>query len=214
MTESKIWVIGCGPGAMKHLSPEAVRTASEMDVLVGTKRLHELFADLTVPFEACPARSVDALILIEALSKQHECVGVLVTGDPCLYSLGTAVVRHFGRERCRVIPGLSSVQLAFARLGIDWSSARIISAHGRLPDECADTLRQHNAIAVLCGTQEAMGWSAMLVDDLKRTHKAWLCMDMGLPEEEVRAVTRIDLERLPSRSRSIVVLENSKKAGV
>ena len=31
------------------------------------------------------------------------------------------------------LPGVSSVQVAFARLGLDWADARIISAHGRTP---------------------------------------------------------------------------------
>jgi len=45
-------------------------------------------------------------------------IAVLVTGDPGLFSLAKPVIERFGRTRCRVIPGVSSVQTAFARIGV------------------------------------------------------------------------------------------------
>ena len=74
---------------------------------------------------------------------------MLVGGDPGLYSLAQRVVRRFGREQCEVVPAVSSVQVAFSRLGIDWADARILSAHGRTPDATAADLQRIDKIAVL-----------------------------------------------------------------
>jgi cobalt-precorrin-7 (C5)-methyltransferase len=201
-------IIGCGPGSREYLLPAAWSAAQEADVIAGSARLLDLFSDLPAPKTLCPAGSHDAIELLEKLCGQHKQVALLVSGDPGLFSLAAPVHRHFGRERCRVIPGISSVQLAFSRLGLSSVASRIISAHGRNPDICATDLIDVSPIAVLCGTQSAYTWSANLVDELKETHQAWMCMDLGLPEETIFPVMSLELKKQPVRSLSIVMLEH------
>src|SRR5207245_771041 len=56
-----------------------------------------------------------------------------------------------GRDAVTVIPAVSSVQEAFARAGLAWESARVLSAHGReLEPVVAQTLATTTA-AILCG---------------------------------------------------------------
>lgn len=58
-------------------------------------------------------------------------VAVLVSGDPGLYSFLSYLLKHFDPGELEVIPGLSSVQVAFARAGMTWQDAVIVSLHGR-----------------------------------------------------------------------------------
>ena len=60
-------------------------------------------------------------------------VTVMVSGDPGYYSLLETFRRELPQARIRVIPGISSFQLAFARIGLPWQTARLLSAHGRKP---------------------------------------------------------------------------------
>ena len=56
---------------------------------------------------------------------------MLASGDPGFFGIVRALR---AREiEPRVIPATSSVTLAFARLGLDWDDALVISAHGREP---------------------------------------------------------------------------------
>ena len=50
-------------------------------------------------------------------------VVVMVSGDPGYYSMLDAVRRHFEDKPIKVIPGLSSMQVAFAKLGMPWQEA-------------------------------------------------------------------------------------------
>ena len=65
-------------------------------------------------------------------------VTVLVSGDPGFFSLAKLVLRRFGRENCRIVPGISSVHVAFSRICLDWADAKIISAHVSDPDQAND----------------------------------------------------------------------------
>src|SRR5579875_3597032 len=58
-------------------------------------------------------------------------VVVLASGDPCFFGLGPLLSERFGRERVVIHPAPSSVSLAFARLGLAWQDAVVLSAHGR-----------------------------------------------------------------------------------
>lgn len=72
-------------------------------------------------------------------------------GDPGLASLAKLVLRRFGLHACEVLPGISSVQVAFARLGLDWLDARILSAHARLPLAVLGELSDYAKLAILAG---------------------------------------------------------------
>ena len=58
---------------------------------------------------------------------------VMVSGDPGYYSLLDALRRTFPIDRIEVVPGISSLQLAFARLALPWHGACLLSFHGREP---------------------------------------------------------------------------------
>lgn len=58
----------------------------------------------------------------------------MVSGDPGYYSLLDLLRKHFPPAQIEVIPSISAMQLAFARLSLPWHSATLLSFHGRRPD--------------------------------------------------------------------------------
>ena len=131
---------------------------------------------------------------------------LLATGDPGIASLAQPVIRRFGRENCEVIPGISSVQVAFARLGLGWQDARIITAHSRDPEVSAADLREAGKIAILGGRKEALRWTAELIPELGDGRRVFLCEDLTLPGEKIREVRCRRLTELPVSSRAIVLI--------
>jgi len=126
------------------------------DVLVGSERALELFPECTGRRVVMHGDSRSLLEAVAALDSRQR-VAVLVTGDPGIASLGTLAIRRFGLAACRVVPGVSSAQVAFARLGLNWTGARILSAHHTRPDvACAG----EKVLAVLAGGRESFGWIA------------------------------------------------------
>jgi precorrin-6y C5,15-methyltransferase (decarboxylating) CbiE subunit len=200
-----ISIVGCGPGALDHLPPIAHRFIAEADVLVGARRLLDLFPTLTAERIVVGANIPKLLDQMAPRVGQANIV-VLVTGDPGVCSLARPVIQRFGRENCRVIPGISSVQVAFARFGLDWFGARLLSAHERIPDiDTADLLKQ-DQIAILAGNAATTPWIARVAEIVTDTHAIFVCQDLTLPEERVRSITAAELASSKLPSRTVVLL--------
>jgi len=210
MNRADITIVGCGPGSPDYVTPAARQAVAEAEIVVGSPRLLELFP------EASPARILVGADIAAALDQMaavadRRRIAVLVSGDAGLYSLAQAVLGRFGRARCEVIPGISSLQVAFARLGLDWADARILSAHGRLPPIHATELALVPKIAILVGSATGLHYAALVAGSLQASHAAFLCENLTLADERVRPVTAAELAQGHVASLSIVLLIQRSK---
>jgi cobalt-precorrin-7 (C5)-methyltransferase len=201
-----ITIVGCGPGSLSYVTPAARQAIEEAEVLVGARRLLDLFPETGA--ERIPVVVNIQEVLEQIAQRKEQSIAVLVTGDPGLSSLAKPVIGRFGRPSCRVIPGISSVQVAFARLGLDWLGARIIDAHGQNPSV---TLREIilsgvDRIAVLGGRQAALHWLGEETSGLEDDFKFIICEDLTLDSEQVRMVRPEDLGHLEVSSRSVFLV--------
>ncbi len=203
--DPRITIVGCGPGSPDYLTPAAAKAVARAEIILGSKRLLGLFGEDESPRIELPARVEPALEMIAQHAAERR-VAVLVSGSPGLFSLAKAVVGRFGREGCRIIPAVSSVQVAFARLGLDWADARILSAHGSLPQVTAEQLADCPKIAVLAGTEQAVRWVCDVARKLRESHQLFVCEDLTLDNEQVRSVGPPQFEQLRPGSLTIMVL--------
>jgi precorrin-6Y C5,15-methyltransferase (decarboxylating) len=74
---------------------------------------------------------------------------VLATGDPLCFGIAGALIEKLGRERVVVLPNLSSLQLAAARLGLPWQDAKLVSVHAADAGEWAPGARHDHGLAPL-----------------------------------------------------------------
>ncbi|WAU80474.1 precorrin-6y C5,15-methyltransferase (decarboxylating) subunit CbiE [Streptomyces sp. Qhu-G9] len=78
-------------------------------------------------------------------------VVVLASGDPGFFGIVRALAERFGAGRLDVRPAVSSVATAFARAGLTWDDAVVVSAHGRDLRTAVNVCRAHPKVAVLTG---------------------------------------------------------------
>ncbi len=202
----KITIVGCGPGSRRYLTGAAIEAVNEAEVLVGAQRLLDLFPDAARERIAVTKGINLVLDRLEKLIGKRR-TALLVSGDPGLFSLARLVIQRFGREACRVIPGVSSVQAAFAAIGLDWADARIISAHKDSPSaEVVRSLRKEEKIAVLAGRADSLRWTADLLAGFDEEPKVFVCEELTLDAENVREVPAADLPKLEVGSRTVVII--------
>lgn len=144
----KVYIIGIGPGTEDYLLPAARRELERADCLVGARRLISLFRTLGKEEVLIEGHFNEAISYIKRY-KDKKKIAVLVSGDPGMYSLLDKVSRVLKKEEYVVIPGISTVQLAFARLGEGWHDAKIISLHGRKIDNLAGEVRAATKVFLL-----------------------------------------------------------------
>ena len=199
-----IIIAGCGPGSPDYLTPAARKAVEQADVLIGAGRLLELFPGHGA--EKIIVGSDVEKILGEIVTRRRKRIVVLVTGDPGLCSLARPVLKRFGRKACEVIPGISSVQVAFARIGLDWLDARIIDAHGADPDLKPAALMKEGKIAIFAGRAEAIKWIAGLVEAIGEGRRIYLCENLTLEDENIRQIQLAELDKVEASSRCIVLM--------
>lgn len=205
--EAKITIVGCGPGSRDYLTPAVEAIIAQADVLIGAPRLLDLFPDQGA--ERIGMGKDSSIILQEiALRQGKGRIVVLVTGDPGLYSLAATVIKRFGRASCRVLPGISALQTAFARLGVGWEDAKIISAHGEKPELSGAELCQYGKIAILGGDRHLAHRLAPLLNLMaEKDYCIFIGEDLTLPEErfyEIEGGT--NLAKRPLSTRAIILI--------
>lgn len=203
LKKHRITIVGCGPGGLDYMTPAAHAAIQQAEVLVGAQRLLESFPE--GPAKRIPVGAHVAPVLDRMETHRGKRITVLVTGDPGLCSLAKPVVGRFGRASCRIIPGISSIQTAFARAGTDWLDARIINAHGGNPPVPAASLAGLPKLAVLAGHPKCRRWLNEVAATLGSRYRIVVCENLTLPDERVRTVTAATLKTFKMPSRCIVL---------
>ncbi len=205
--EHKIIVAGIGPGAPEYLVPVAKQYIDLASVLLGSRRALDTFAK---PGTKTMAITGDIQAVLDFIKEEclHTEVVVMVSGDPGYYSLLAALRNVFSPSQLQVIPGISSMQLAFARLALPWQTARLLSLHGRGPEEqdlhyeigavlgiLTDTAYTSQAIARLL---LARGWPAET--------KVYCCARLSYKDEEIATATLGTINTIEDFSHCIMVV--------
>ena len=145
---NKISIIGVGPGAKEYVLPIALKQIKEADCLIGAKRTLKLFKNLhkeELAFE-CNFSNIIPYIRKHRSKKK---IAILVSGDSGLFSFLGKMSKEFKKNEYEAIPGISSMQLAFAKIGESWQEAKIISLHGRNIAHLATLIRNSTTAFLL-----------------------------------------------------------------
>ena len=135
-----ITLIGMGSGTPESLTAQGLAALQNAGLILGAKRLLEQLPQGCTEHRKALYQPEDVLA---ALAADPEVDAALVySGDTGFYS-GAAqllpMLRAFGIS-CRVLPGLSSVQLLAAAVGRSWQEWKLVSAHGCACDPVAECL--------------------------------------------------------------------------
>lgn len=193
-----ITIIGCGPGGASHLLPDAIKVANGASQLCGSRRLLRLFHNVDCKKTVLPPITTDALALIDTLSRSAvgpAPTGVLVSGDPGVYSLARLILDRFGDRVKQVVPGIGAGQVAMARLR-HTGPFDTVSLHGALPDNPA-FLNPSRPVIFLMGAEQSYQWLSQQTPSTAATHSWYWCEDLTLSTERVFEVAQRDIETTP-----------------
>ena len=175
-----VTVIGCDGAPLPPAATQALAAAS---AVAGAPR-HLAAAPLPPEADRIPLRRLE--VALDAICAHPGPVAVLASGDPGFFGIVRAL-RARGLAPA-VVPAVSSVALAFARLGLDWDDALVLSAHGRDAGPVAAAALAHPKAAILTGPPEATtGALRAALRDAGRT--VYVAERLGAPGERVRDLT-------------------------
>ncbi|MEV7781693.1 precorrin-6y C5,15-methyltransferase (decarboxylating) subunit CbiE [Kitasatospora sp. NPDC088351] len=119
---------------------------------------------------------------------EHRGAAVVVAeGDPGFFGVVRTLRRpEYGLE-LEVLPAVSSVAVAFARAGMPWEDAQVVSAHGGRLRRAANICRANPKVAVLTAPGAGPSELALMLRGVHRTFV--VCEALGTPDEDVTVLT-------------------------
>ncbi len=175
----QVTVIGCDG---RPLGPEASQALAAATLVIGAPR-HLENAPIPPGAERKELKHLDEAL--DAVSVRSGPAAVLASGDPGFFGIVRALRAR--KIEPRVIPATSSVTLAFARLGLDWDDALVISAHGREPRSPRQALAAalaHPKAAILTAPRTATARD-LGAELLAAGKKVYVAECLGTPQERI-----------------------------
>ncbi|MCA9120214.1 MAG: precorrin-6y C5,15-methyltransferase (decarboxylating) subunit CbiE [Planctomycetales bacterium] len=193
---TKVYVVGIGDDGLESLTGAARQLVDQAEVLLGAERL---LASVTNPM----AKRIDVgSDFDELLAKIEEHADkrsvLLATGDPLFYGTARYLCEHLGKERFEVVPHVSSMQLAFARVKESWDEAYLTNLANQSLERVVERIRTAEKVGIFT-TEEAPPSAvakAMLDRQIDYFH-AYVCENLGSPDERV---TQCDLTELAEQT--------------
>ncbi|MDD1663781.1 MAG: cobalt-precorrin-7 (C(5))-methyltransferase [Methanomicrobiales archaeon] len=188
----KIVGVGCGPGML---------TGEAILALKGARRVYGSRRAIDIAQEALPRScEIHEIRDYSSLDLPDDAV-LLSTGDPMLAGLGDR-----GGE---VIPGISSLQLAFARLRLPLVRVAVVDGHSRDPAqaiaETVEDVRRGKIVFLLPDPSFPVKDLSSALKNAGISCTIALCEDMGYPEERITRGIPDEPPAVRSRLFSLVI---------
>lgn len=183
---SMIVVIGIGADGMAGLSAASRLELLRATTVYGSRRQLELLDDTVgARRREWPSPLLPALrtLLEDAPGDVH----VVASGDPLLHGIGNSLIRLYGPDRVAVLPHVSSVTLACARVGWAVQDTEIISLVTAAP---RTAVRRGGQAVILSRDGRSPATLARLLADTGRGDSRLTVLEqLGGPGERQRSAT-------------------------
>ena len=190
----RIVVVGIGADGMAGLGRASAHELRGATVVFGSDRQLDLLDDsVTAQRRPWPSPMLPALrgLLDDVTGDVH----VVASGDPLLHGVGATLIRLFGPERVTVLPHVSSVTLACARLGWAVQDTEVISL---VTAEPSTAVRRGGRAVVLSRDGSSPGELAALLTGTGRGDSEFAVLEqLGGPGERRRSATAAEWAARP-----------------
>jgi precorrin-6B C5,15-methyltransferase / cobalt-precorrin-6B C5,C15-methyltransferase len=206
-----IYIIGISDDGLEGLSSAAVAKLNQAELIVGPASLIEKAASFPAKKEVA---GVDLEKLATMLDKQAgKEIVVLAGGDPLFYGTARFLCDRLGKDRFEVVPHVSTMQLAFARVKESWEEAYLTNLATQPLDRVIERIRTAEKIGLFTSEQVT---PAILAENLGQLgidyFTIYVCENLGSPDERVTRGTPAEIARQRFGSLNVMILV--RKPGV
>ncbi len=204
-------IIGIGDDGLDAVPEAARQLILHADLLVGSERTLTLVPE--APGKRLPV-GTDLDQIVDQINAAGEVkTAVLVSGDPLFYGLARFLCERLGQDRCEIVPHVSSMQLAFARVKQSWDEAYLTN----LAQHSLDTVLERIRIAEKVGlfTTEACGPAEIAQAMLDRRidyFTIYVCENLGSRNERVTRGTVAEIAKQTFQTLNVMVLVRDNEA--
>lgn len=212
--DKRIKIIGIGEEGPVGLSAASLEWINRAEVLAGGERHLSMFPSHlgeTLLFKGGLGRTVEQL---GELWRKKEVV-VLASGDPLFYGIASYIIKKLGADAVEIHPHLSSLQLAFAKMGESWQDALLESVHGRPIKGLAQKISGRQKIALLTDQENTPSAVARYLMEFGFTeYDAFIAENLGGGNEKCGYWTLEEMAHAEFSPLNVVILRRKPGAEI
>ncbi len=184
-TESdKIYIVGIGEDGLSGVTDFARRVIEEADVLIGESHALALVGETKAEQITTPGELSEIAATVNRYAGRK--IVLLAIGDPLFYGVARYLCDRLGKDRFEVLPHVSTMQLAFARVKESWEEAYLTNLANRPLEDILDVIAVAEKVGLF--TTETYPPAAVAKALLSRgidTFTVYVCENLGSPDERV-----------------------------
>ena len=191
ISKESICIVGIGDDGVEGLTVSTVSIIKQADLLVGQ-------SDLTKSFQSYVGDTWDPgsdyeTLAIRLDSSVEQKIVVLAAGDPLFYGTARFLCDRIGKSRIRVIPNVSTMQLAFARVKENWDEAYLTDLGNQTIDHVVQKIRSAERVGIFTNSEKTpQALAASLLAARIDYFTVYVCENLGSPDERVTSGTLED----------------------
>src|SRR5438128_859956 len=133
---------------------------------------------------------------------------IVASGDPLFYGVARYLCDRLGKDRFEVLPHVSSMQLAFARVKESWEEAYLTNLATHPLDEVLDRIRTAEVVGLFTSEQEdPPGIARQLLARGLDYFRAYVCENLGAPDERVTQGELAEIQELEFAPLNVMILK-------
>lgn len=203
---AKLVILGIGDDGLAGLTEAARRVLVEADVLLGAPSILDRLDRAAGRKVVLEAEMPGALAQVREALKASNPV-LVCGGDPLFYGVARYLCDRLGKESFTVVPHVSSMQLAFARVKESWEDAYLTSLSDRPIEAVVDRIRTAEKVGLFSGDEQTPARLARaLLDRGIDYFRAYVCENLGSPDERVTQAELTDLTAMDFSSLNVLIL--------
>ncbi|MBU6172478.1 MAG: precorrin-6y C5,15-methyltransferase (decarboxylating) subunit CbiE [Planctomycetes bacterium] len=188
---NKIWIIGVGDDGAEGLTKQALDLVKSAKLLVGSQSLLAKFPDYHGVRESIGS---DLDKLANLVDRSEGPSVVLASGDPLFYGTARFLCDRLGKDRFDVLPHVSSMQLAFARVKENWDEAYLTNLASQPLERVIERIRTAEKVGAFTSEEVPPSRLAeLLIAKGINYFTAYVCENLGSPDERVTRSKLADL---------------------
>ncbi|OYP35014.1 precorrin-6y C5,15-methyltransferase (decarboxylating) subunit CbiE [Rhodopirellula sp. MGV] len=194
---ARIHIVGIGDDGLDGLTGHAKSLLTSAEMVIGTSALLNRLNDSVPAVRVECNGGLDELKSAIAELPDKQTV-LLASGDPLFYGIANYLTETVGKDRFEIVPHVSSMQLAFARVKESWDDAYLSNLAVQPLDRVVDMIRSAERVGLF--TTDSITPSVVaeaLLDRRIDYFNAYVCENLGTPRE---TVTRGDLQSIRGQS--------------
>jgi precorrin-6Y C5,15-methyltransferase (decarboxylating) len=203
----KVPVLGIGPDGTAGLSARSRDLLGSAELVFGSDAALKLLPELSA--ERVPIGS-DLPAAVEALRSNlgRKRIAIVAVGDPLFYGTARYLCDKIGAEHFEVVPHVSSMQLAFARIKETWEEAYLTDLSARPLDDVLDKVRTAETVGLF--TTETAHPARVARELLARGidyFTAYVCENLGGRDERITKGELTDIREMKFDPLNILILK-------